>query len=120
MAAISQLSLPNLMLPAFGLPCISWYAKNVEITVKVPDDFAAPLLPPGEDPARAALEALALQAFRERRLTGFQLRTLLGISSRYELDGFLKEHAIEKYTAEDFEYDLKTLSTGLDKAGLPA
>jgi hypothetical protein len=120
MAAISQLSLPNLMLPAFGLPGISWYAKNMEITVKVPDDFAAPLLPPGEDPARAALEALALQAFRERRLTGFQLRTLLGIASRYELDGFLKEHAIEKYTAEDFEYDLETLSTGLDKAGHPA
>jgi hypothetical protein len=38
----------------------------MEITVKVPDDFAAPLPPPGEDPARPALEALALQAFRER------------------------------------------------------
>ena len=87
---------------AFRLPGISWYAEDMEITVEVPDDHAAPLLPPGEDPARAALEALALQAFRERRLTGFQVRMLLGISSRYELDGVLKEHAIEKYTAEDF------------------
>ncbi len=87
----------------------------MQITVNVPDDLAAPLLPPGEDPARAALQALALQAFRERRLTGYQLRTLLGIPSRYELDGFLKEHAIEKYTAEDFEQDLETLSKSRDK-----
>ena len=87
----------------------------MQITVNVPDDLAAPLLPAGEDPARAALQALALQAFRERRLTGYQLRTLLGISSRYELDGFLKEHAIEKYTAEDFEQDLETLSKSCDK-----
>jgi len=86
------------------------------IIFTVPDDMAAPLLPHGEDPARAALQALALQAFRERRLTGFQLRTLLGISSRYELDGFLKVHGIEKYTAEDFEHDLGTLSETRDKA----
>jgi hypothetical protein len=31
----------------------------MQITVVVPDDLAAPLLPPGEDPARAALQALA-------------------------------------------------------------
>jgi hypothetical protein len=92
----------------------------MEITVTVPDDLAAPLLPPGQDPARAALRALALQAFRERRLTGFQLRTLLGISSRYELDGFLKEHGIEKYTAEDFEHDLETLGETREKADHPA
>lgn len=81
----------------------------MEITLKVPDAFAAPLLPPGQDPARAALEILALEAFRERRLTGYQLRTLLGIGSRYELDAFLKEHRIEKYTTEDFQSDLSSL-----------
>ena len=92
----------------------------MDIIVTVPDDLAAPLLPPGQDPARAALQALALQAFRERRLTGFQLRTLLGISSRYKLDGFLKEHGIEKYTVEDFEHDLGTLSKTREKADPPA
>ena len=88
----------------------------MQITVTVPDELAAPLLPPGQDPSRAALQALALQAFRERRLTGYQLRTLLGISSRYELDGFLKEHATEKYTAEDFEHDWVTQSESGEKA----
>jgi hypothetical protein len=81
----------------------------MEITFEIPDEFAPPLVPPGQDPARAALEALALEAFRERRLAGYQLRVLLGIPSRYALDGFLKEHRIEKYGVEEFEHDLATL-----------
>ncbi|MGO9271317.1 MAG: UPF0175 family protein [Terriglobia bacterium] len=75
----------------------------------LPDDLAAPLLPPGQEPARAVLEAIALEAYRQRRITGYQVRVLLGIPSRYELDGFLKEHQVEKYTAEDFEHDLATI-----------
>ena len=74
-----------------------------------PHHLASTLAPPGRDPARAALESFALEADRERRLTGYQFRTLLGISSRYELDGFLKEHRVEKYTAQDFEHDLATI-----------
>jgi hypothetical protein len=81
----------------------------MQITLDIPDDLAAALAPFGQDPGRAALEALALEAYRERRLTGYQLRTLLGIPSRYELDSFLKEHQAEKYTAEDFEHDLATI-----------
>ncbi len=81
----------------------------MQITLEIPDELAATLAPPGQDPARAALEALALEAYRQRRLTGYQLRMLLGIPSRYEFDGFLKEHHVEKYTAEDFEHDLATI-----------
>jgi len=81
----------------------------MQITVTVPDELAAPLLPPGQDPARAALEAIGLEAYRQRRITGYQLRTLLGIPSRYELDGFLKEHQVFDYTIEDFEQDLATM-----------
>jgi hypothetical protein len=81
----------------------------MQVTLEIPDDLALPLLPPGRNPARVALEAIALEAYRERRLTGYQLRSLLGIASRYELDGFLKEHRIEKYTREDFEQDLASL-----------
>ena len=81
----------------------------MQITVTVPDELAAVLAPPGQDPARAALEAIALEAYRERRLTGFQLRTLLGIPSRYELDSFLKQHKVYDYTIEDFEQDLASI-----------
>jgi hypothetical protein len=81
----------------------------MQLTLEIPDDLAPPLLPPGRDPVRVAIEAIALEAYRERRLTGYQLRSLLGIPSRYELDGFLKEHRIEKYSCEDFEQDLASL-----------
>jgi len=75
------------------------------MTIEIPDELAATLASPGQDPARAALEALGLEAYRQRRLSEFQLRTLLGLASRWELDAFLKQHQVEKYTAEDFEHD---------------
>ena len=87
----------------------------MQITVTLPDELAAPLLPPGQDPARAALEAIGLEAYRQRRITGYQLRMLLGITSRYELDGFLKEHQVFDYTIEDFEQDLATIRELNDK-----
>jgi hypothetical protein len=77
----------------------------MDITVTLPDELVAPLLPPGESPAQAALQALALEAYRQRRITPYQLRTVLGISSRYEPDGFLKLHRIDDYTPEDFDQD---------------
>jgi hypothetical protein len=80
----------------------------MEITVTFPDELAAPLLT-GQEPARAALEALGLEAYRQRRISGYQLRTLLGIASRYELDGFLKQHEVYDYTIEDFEKDLASI-----------
>jgi len=88
-----------------------WYMAQllIQITLEVPDDLAPPLLLPGRNPARVALEAIALEAYREHRLTGYQLRSLLGIPSRYELDGFLREHRIEKYACEDFGQDLASL-----------
>ena len=86
----------------------------MQITVTLPDDLAAPLLPPGQEPSLAVLEAIALEAYRQRRISGHQLRTLLGIPSRYDLDGFLKQHEVYDYTIEDFEHDLATIRD-LDK-----
>jgi len=51
----------------------------MEIIISIPDEFAAPLIPAGQEPSRAALEALALEAYRERRMTAYHLCTLLGI-----------------------------------------
>jgi hypothetical protein len=81
----------------------------MKIVISIPEEFAAQLIRAGQDPSRAALEALALEAYRERRMTGYQLRTLLGIPSRFDLDTLLKEHKIEKYTIEHFEHDLATI-----------
>ena len=87
-----------------------WSLKHRLVTITLPDDLAAALLPPGQEPTRAALEAIALEAYRQRRITGYQLRRLLGIESRYELDGFLKEYKVHDYTVEDFEHGLATIS----------
>lgn len=81
----------------------------MSVTITLPDDLVLALLPPGQEPTRAALEVIALAAYRQRRITGYQLRTLLGIESRYELDAFLKEREVFDYTAEDFEHDLATI-----------
>jgi hypothetical protein len=76
----------------------------LQITVEFADEFASSLVPTGEEPVRAALEALVLEAYRAHRLSRYQLRQLLGISSRYELDGFLKRHEVWlEYGLEDFE-----------------
>jgi len=89
----------------------------MQITVDIPDDLVANLAPPGEDPVRGALEAIGIEAYRKRRISAFQLRTLLGIPSRWELDAFLKEHQVESYTAEDFEHDFATIRHSEDIPG---
>lgn len=81
----------------------------MQITLEVPEELAAILAGSGHDLSRAALEAMGLEAYRQRRLSGYQLRTLLGIPSRFELDAFLKEHKVYDYTIEDFEKDLATI-----------
>lgn len=78
----------------------------MRVAFDIPDELAQTLIPEGQDLARTALEAWGLEAYRQRRLSGYQLRTLLGIPSRWDLDGFLKEHRVEKYTVEDFAEDL--------------
>jgi Uncharacterised protein family (UPF0175) len=86
----------------------------MQITVDIPDELVPALTLPGQDPARATLEALGIEAYRQRRITGYQLRTLLGIPSRYDLDGFLKEHQVFDYTIEDFEKDLASIRRSED------
>ena len=75
----------------------------MEITLIIPDELARHMIPEGLDPARLALEDMAVEAYRAHRLTGSQLRRLLGISSRDELDTFLKARGVWlDYTVEDF------------------
>ena len=72
----------------------SRYTSPMQLTLDLPDELFAALAPSGQDLSRAALEAIALQAYRERKLTSAQLQHLLGFASRYELDAFLKQHQV--------------------------
>ena len=78
----------------------------MEITVDLPNDLAQ-----RPDPAREALEALAIAGYRTGKLTAHQAGSLLGFTSRFQFEGFLKAHNIleHAYSAEDLADDVKTL-----------
>jgi hypothetical protein len=64
------------------------YAGQVRIWLDLPDDVVEQLHAEGQDLSRAALEALAIDAYRMNPITAHQLCRVLGIPSRYALDGF--------------------------------
>jgi hypothetical protein len=66
----------------------------MDVHLKVPEGLARQLAPDPEDLARFALEALAAEGVRSGKLSVFQARGLLGIPSRFEMDGFLKKHGV--------------------------
>ena len=64
------------------------------ITVEMPEGLLDQLVPAGQDPVRAALEAIAIEGYRSGRLTEADIRGLLGFETPMELDGFLKKHLL--------------------------
>jgi Uncharacterised protein family (UPF0175) len=78
----------------------------VQITLNIPDEFAAQLASGGRDISRAALEALALEGYRTERLSESEIRRLLGFETRMEVHAFLKAHgAYLHYSIADLERD---------------
>ena len=81
----------------------------MQVTLELPEDLARLLAENSAGLTRAALEALALEGLRAGKLTIAQARRLIGISSRYEMDGFLKSHGVLlSLTVEDVERDAET------------
>jgi hypothetical protein len=81
----------------------------MQITFEIPDEMASVLQARGQDLSRTALEAVGIEAYRQHLSTGDQLRRMLGLGTRYEMDGFLKQHEVWlEYSIEDFERDGET------------
>jgi hypothetical protein len=81
----------------------------MELTLDLPDKLSTALATHRQDLSRAAFEAIACEAYRERKLTTEQLQRVLGFGSRYELDRFLKEREIWlDYSLKDLEQDRET------------
>ena len=84
----------------------------MNLTVEIPDDLAGLLNAAGCDLSRRALEALALEEYKSGHVTKGELRRLLGFSTRYGLDGFLKAHQVwADYTIEDLHREIRDLQS---------
>ncbi|MGH9665918.1 MAG: UPF0175 family protein [Bryobacteraceae bacterium] len=84
------------------------------LTLELPDNIAQALsVPGGADLSRKALEALAIEGFREKKLSQFQVGQLLGLS-RIEAEDLLARHA------DLYDYDPAELNREADRlASLP-
>ena len=82
------------------------HSATVEITIQLPDDRTQ--LP---DPARKALEMLAIEGYRSGALSSQQTRLLLGFQTSSELDAFLKENGVweHAYGVDDWSGTLLDL-----------
>jgi len=91
------------------------YPENMRIAVELPEDVA--MLP---NPARAALEALAIAGYKTEALAHFQAARLLGLS-RFEFDDFLISREIydHAYSIEDLLHDLSDLDSLRARGLLP-
>jgi Uncharacterised protein family (UPF0175) len=84
----------------------------MNLTVEIPDDLVGRLSAAGGDLSRRALEALALEEYKSGLITKAELRRLLGFSTRYELDGFLKVHEVwADCTIEDLRREIQDLQS---------
>ena len=78
----------------------------MDVHLEIPEELARQLASDANGLARAAMEAIALEGVRSGKLTVSQARRLLGIESRYEMDGFLKAHGVFlDLTLEDVRRD---------------
>ena len=82
----------------------------MQVTIDIPDTYAAALTAAGKDPARIALEALAVEGYRTGQLTSGQIKRTLGYGTRMQVHALLKEHNVPlDYTMDDLEQDRKTM-----------
>ena len=100
MFARSQLLHPHVFCDASYIPVMP------QLTIELPVELSEWLTASGQDLSRAALEVIALEAYRENKLSTGQLRRLLGYRTRLQVHALLKEHGIYlNYDLADLEHD---------------
>src|ERR1035438_9401664 len=64
------------------------------VPLQLRDGLSAYLTASGQNLSRAALEAIALEAYRERKVSAGQLRRPLGYRTRMQVHALLKDHGV--------------------------
>ena len=75
----------------------------MEVTLRIPDDIAK-RLSEGGDVSRRALEAIALEGYREETLTLYQVSEMLELS-RVETEDFLGRHHVPLAVIDETDLD---------------
>lgn len=82
----------------------------MEISVTLPDEIAQRLQQQWGSLPNHLLELLVVQAYKTEAITRAEVGQILGLSSRFEVDVFLKQaNAYLHYDEADFEQDLQTM-----------
>jgi predicted HTH domain antitoxin len=76
----------------------------MEVILRIPDEVVRRLSAGGGDVSRRALEALALQGYREQTLTLYQISEMLGLS-RIETEDFLGQHQVPLAAIDEPDLD---------------
>jgi Uncharacterised protein family (UPF0175) len=80
----------------------------VEVQIRLPEEIAI-TIQNGGDLSRRVLEMTALEGFKSGMLTTAQLQRMLGFESRFDVDGFLKDHDVFfDYSHEDLAHEEET------------
>ncbi|HEY6348950.1 MAG TPA: UPF0175 family protein [Candidatus Angelobacter sp.] len=81
-------------------------AVIAQVTLDLPDVLSTFLTASGHDLEHPVLQAIALAAYREGKLSMAQFRRLLGYHTRAQVHAFLKEHGVYlRYSLADLEHD---------------
>ena len=82
----------------------------MQISVTLPDDIAQRLQQQWGNLPKHILELLVVQGYCSEAITRSEVGQILGLSSQFEVDAFLKQaNAYLHYDEADFDQDLKTM-----------
>ena len=83
----------------------------MQYTIPIPDDIAKKIQDRWQDIPSRVLESFALAAYNDEIITEHEVQKILNISSRWELEEFLKKNKVYlHYTEQDLEQDLKNIN----------
>jgi len=82
----------------------------MQIQIALPDDIAYSLEAKWGNLEQRLLEMLVIAAYQEGSISAGKVRELLGMSTRLEVDAFLKQKGVYlHYNEADFEQDIATM-----------
>ena len=82
----------------------------MDVAIQVPEDVARQLEAKWGDVSQRALESLTLEAYRAGVITEAEVGLMLNLSSRLEVEAFLKHaQAYLDYTEADLERDIAVI-----------